>query len=126
MYLPSHRFPMSLRNEWYLKLRLSGFKDIEDSKGNLKSHDTRTIAFQNRDMIRDFFTELGHYLSQYPEIPDMHRTVLSQYIEGVHIKKIAAIVGRTPRTVGEIIKIYRDRILAGITSRASDNPEIDL
>jgi len=55
-------------DEWRAKLKESGFEDIECSRGHLKQHDRRTIAFQNRDTIAAFFSRLGEYLNEKKEV----------------------------------------------------------
>ena len=100
----------ALQIQWYEKLKASGFQDIEDSNGNLKQHNRRTIAFENRDRIRDFFTDLGHYIEHH-DIPPMHKQILTLYCNGSQIRQIELEVKRTRRMIHNIIKIYKDRIL---------------
>lgn len=106
---------LKLQLEWYAKLRESGFKDVEDRHGNLKQHNIRTIAYRNQDVIRDFFTDLGEYLSS-EVLSELHLTILSDYVEGMHIKKIAIHVKKSERTVRTIIGQHRDRVLRGSSS----------
>jgi hypothetical protein len=101
---------ITLQAKWYLKLKEEGFIDIEDSKGNLKQHNIRTIAYQNRDVIQEFFTDLGHYLETHWDIPDLHRKILELYCRGMHIKIIGEKVNRTSRTVYDILEIYKRKI----------------
>lgn len=100
-----------LQRDWYLKLKKDGFIDIEDEKGNLKQHNTRTISFENQELIREFFTNLGHYLAHNWDIPDLHRKILELYCRGMHIKAIGEKVNRTSRTIYDIVNIYKIKIL---------------
>lgn len=99
-----------LQREWYRKLKEDGFKDIEDSKGNLKQHDIRTISYQNRDLVINFIDDLSHYLSQYPDIPELHQEILREYCNGIHLSKIAVKVDRRRETIWKIITIYKDKL----------------
>lgn len=96
-----------LEKEWYDKLAKSGFEDIEDSHGCLKSQDKRTIAYQNQIQIRDFFLNLDTLLSHDYGMPKFDRRVLELFSEGVYIKVIAKKVRRSDRTVRSIINRYK-------------------
>jgi hypothetical protein len=97
----------TLRSQWYQKLKDEGFKDIEDSKGRLKRHDTRTIAFENRELIRQFHMDLASYLDSQPDISQTEYRVLELYSQGSRIIKIAELVNRHKSTVHTIIKNYK-------------------
>ncbi len=99
-----------LQLEWYTRLRNAGFRDIEDQRGNLKNYDRRTIAFDNRDEIAQFFRRLDHFLTQSTELPTEHFKILTLYARGVFIKTIAKECGRHRCTVMDIIKRYKKMI----------------
>jgi hypothetical protein len=103
---------MDLKSIWDKKLRDSGFKDIEDSKGRLKYHDTRTKAFNDRDALLHFFLSLDSYLSHQPKLPPQHRLVLELYSSGMHLNDIAPQVNCGLTKIKEIIKYYTTIILA--------------
>jgi hypothetical protein len=105
---------LKIQREWYAKLEKEGFVDIEKPQGHLKEQNRRTIAFQNRERIREFFTELGHFLSNTPGLPILHQRILSLYCDGKHIKFIAESTDRSTRNIRQIIAGYRDRILKEI------------
>lgn len=98
---------VTLRDEWYRRLEFSGFRDIEDSKENLKNYDRRTIAFDNRDMINKFYVRLDHFITEHPELPLLHKRILMLYSEGTYIKAIASQVDRCRWTVINVIKQYK-------------------
>mgnify|MGYP001557457359 CR=1 FL=1 len=110
MNSPEYR---TLRKIWNEKLRAVGFKDIEDCRGNLKQHDRRTIGFEHRELISDFFRRVDHYLTAHPEIPSLHRRILSLWSDGVKIKDICKKTRRCSAWVREIIRRYR-RLLLGM------------
>ena len=100
-----------LQKEWKEKLAQSEFQDIE--KGDrLKDFDRRTISFENREAIHDFFRRLDTFLTVNEQIPDLHRTILSLYSEGRIIRDICRAVGRGRTTVKGIISHYR-KVLTG-------------
>jgi hypothetical protein len=101
---------LSLQKEWREKLSRGGFADIEDPKGHLKTPDRRTIGFQNRDRIRDFFMDLDHYLTEHPEIPAEHRSVLEMYSEGFYLVHISKECKMSLTKVKVIISTYKKRI----------------
>lgn len=99
-----------LQRIWEEKLKDSKFKDIEDSKGNLKQYDRRTIAFDNRDHIYEFFCRLDAFLCQN-QLPWRHRAILMRYSRGQYLKEISESVGRGQRTVQKVIELYKEIIL---------------
>lgn len=104
-----------LNEEWRARLEESGFKDLESPKSHLKQHNRRTIAFDNRDALQNFYTKFEHYLThQAQTIPGKYMQVLSLYVNGVKVKGeggIAEQTGFTPRSCFLIIKKYKVVIL---------------
>jgi hypothetical protein len=97
-----------LQEEWYLKLAQSGFKDIEDRKGNLKQYDRRTIAFDNRESIYEFFVALDHYLTDHQDIPEPDKSILSLYSDGIFIIEICKQLGLKLSLVNKVISKYKE------------------
>lgn len=104
-----------LQKEWASKLKESGFDDLEDSKENLKPDgDRRTVAFENRDAIRDYYRKVDSYLTNTKNIPKKHRKVLELYSEGTPIEGdngIAVQTGLHYQGVHFVIKKYQKIIL---------------
>jgi hypothetical protein len=103
----------ALEKEWRQKLKEAGFEDIESPKGHLKQHNIRTISFENRDSLQDFFTSLGHYLATHT-IPMRDRHILELYAQGVYVKGdngIAEMSGLGRTTIYNIIKSYKNIII---------------
>lgn len=101
-----------LQAQWDQILKEAGFKDIEDRRGNLKKHDTRTIAYQNQSKIREFFLKLDHLLTIYHEMPRFERQVLERYSQGYHIKQIVKETHASDRHVRNVIDRYHGLIAA--------------
>lgn len=102
-----------INTEWKAKLKTSEFEDIERADGSLKDLNRRTISFDNRDQIRDFFLKLSEYL-QYTKLSKDHRQILSLYAEGVHIRgpnSITEQTGWSDKTVRIIISKHKKIIL---------------
>jgi DNA-binding NarL/FixJ family response regulator len=103
-----------LKKKWELKLKESGFKDIETSLGRLKQPNTRTIAFENRDLILDFFLKLDHYLSSdnSRRIPDRDRLILELFSQGKKLRDIAQQIQASESTVRNTVRVYKTVIIS--------------
>lgn len=101
----------ALQREWRKHLAESKFDDIEDEKENLRSHDRRTQAFDNREAIADFFRALDHYLTEHPEVPTGHRSILELYSRGLHQIDIAKRLAISRRTVYTVVYSYSQLIV---------------
>lgn len=103
-----------LNKEWREKLESAGFDDQEDEKENLKQKDERTIAFQNRDKIQNFYLKLDSYLTHNTEIPERDRKILELYSQGVKVKGKGGIVeqvGLSRDPVYQVIWKYKKILL---------------
>lgn len=100
-----------LTDKWYDLLKKDGFVDIEDSRQRLKNKDHRTIGFQNQEIIRNFFLALDSYLIT-AELEPLHRNILQLYTQGIFLKEIARRVGRSEPRIRQIIKHYKEVIIA--------------
>ncbi len=99
-----------INKEWRKRLKNDGFQDIEDASENLEQYDRRTIAFENRDRILEFFLKLDHYLTNTKGIPKKHRQILELYSAGTYIKGPNGIIeqtGLSDKQVRNIIKKYK-------------------
>lgn len=103
---------MTIQKEWYAKLAKEGFNDIEDKKGNLKQYDRRTIAFDNREAIFDFFTKLDHLLEHRKDIPQEDRDILHLYSQGIQLNNIAKLLTTGIWNIKRTIKRYKLLLLS--------------
>lgn len=104
---------LTLKEYWDLKLKESGFEDIEKN-GQLKQKNRSTIAFQNRDKIIAFFDKLLSYLNESTDIPDLDRKILSLYAEGIRIQGKNGIIQKVDRSdsfIRNTIRRYKILIL---------------
>lgn len=101
---------LKIQRQWYARLRNEGFIDIENEREKLRDKNRRTIGFEDREYIREFFTEIGyHLLNRPPNIPKLHTDILLHYIEGMYINDIAVEVKRGRRWVNHILALYIKR-----------------
>jgi len=98
---------------WYNKLKAEGFVDIEDSRQNLKQHNTRTIAYRNQDIILDFYLKLDKFLNERTDLKATHRKILELYSSGAKIIVIARQVRLSRMSIYRIITRYKREILNG-------------
>lgn len=102
----------ALEREWMDRLAGSGFEDIETPKGQIKDGNRRTVAFDNRDRLRDFFLILDHFLTAYPDMPRHERRVMELHSTGAKLRVIAHETRLTFINVRRIIRRYRGIVLA--------------
>lgn len=100
-----------LQSQWYEKLKESGFNDIENKKEKLKEYDRRTISFDNRDIIRDFFIRLDHFVTNSSNIPKLHRQILELYSDGRYLGEIAKQVRCSRSKIKLVVYHYKKLII---------------
>lgn len=103
--------PKILQQLWQQKLKDSGFEDIEDSKGRLKQYDRRTQAFDNRDMVLEFYSRLDEFLNTCQTLDATHRRILELYSDGVHNTVIQTQIGLSRARIQQILRMYRLKIM---------------
>lgn len=100
-----------LDSKWRKKLEKSGFPDIEDGKGNLKTYDRRTIAWDNRTRVSTFFTKLEAFLCDDDSLGRRQKRILKLYAEGARVTEISKRTHVTKRYVHYVITKTRRLIL---------------
>jgi len=111
--------------KWNKKLEKSGFIDIEDARGNLKSKDNRTSNYRDRENVRYFFGILDWFMNCYQSMPKFDRRVMQMYSDGEYVKDIVKCSRSSDKHVRNVIKRYRGLVLAIIKMLGStDNPHI--
>lgn len=112
-----------LREEWYAKLALAGFKDIEQDDDKLKAwHSMRFLGYnranvQNQDATRDYYYHAYQFLNSNRFRRKIHKLIWEQHVEGVSIRDIVELLTKdgaydTDRNeVWSIIKHYRKKML---------------
>lgn len=99
-----------LQSRWYDKLKESGFNDIENKKEKLKEYDRRTIAFDNRDAIRDFFIRLDHFITKSHTLPPPHKKILELYSNGLYLSEIAQQMNCSRSKIKLVVYHYKKLI----------------
>jgi DNA-binding NarL/FixJ family response regulator len=100
-----------LRDQWYEKLKDTDFNDLEDTRGNLKNPDIRTIAWKNRERISEFYDKLNDYLRVTKGIKRRDRHILKLWGEGVYMTEIAVRKKLSYTTIKAIISKHKKLIL---------------
>jgi hypothetical protein len=95
-----------LKQQWYQRLKDEGFIDIEMPDGSLKTYDRRTVAFDFRQQIMEFFLDLDQYIAQ-TQLKLFDKQVLILYSGGMHVKEIAYCLGVTRQWISRIIRIHK-------------------
>ena len=95
-----------LKQLWYQRLKDEGFIDIETDGGALKSYDRRTIAFDHRQRILEFYLELDRYIAD-AKMDQLDRTVLMALSDGFHVTEIARMLGFSRQWITKIIKKHK-------------------
>lgn len=101
-----------LKLEWYSKLKDNGFKDLEDSKGNLYQPNLRTITWQNKERILEFFLSVGSYLNSDTYIRGKDRVILVLWSNGRKLTEISSITGVSYSQIRVIINKHKKVILS--------------
>jgi len=100
----------ALNKLWRVRLKESGFTDLEDEKGNLAVKDSRTQAFATPGATITFFALLTEYLNASKTISPRDRIILELYSNGVYITGKNGIVEQTgwsDRTIRNIITKHK-------------------
>lgn len=100
-----------LKEFWYQKLEESGFKDIEDNNGYIKTPNSKNNAFHAREDIRDFFIALDHFLNESKSIKGKHRSILEMYSNGFKYTSISKTLKVPYSTVCWVIYKYRAKVI---------------
>ena len=109
-----HKTPdfRELERIWRRKLKQDKFQDIEDRKERLIEKNKRTIAYENQELIRDYFLDLDHFMTHFPEMPKFERQVMELYCRGIYICDIAKQTRVKRLKVFRIVRRYKDLIIA--------------
>lgn len=101
-----------LKKKWYDQLKAKGFNDIEKPTGELYQPELRTIAWANRDVIREFFLKLDEYLNKHRhEMPVKDQVIMDLFSKGLKLKDICALVKPCRTRVCAIIRYYKHLVL---------------
>src|SRR5690606_10178631 len=84
---------VQLRDEWYEKLRESGFDDIEYSSGAIRT-DTKLIERMSRgDGNAEFYRRVSCFLHEFKWASETEEHIWELYSEGVPYRDIAERLG---------------------------------
>lgn len=100
-----------LRDQWYAKLKQSGFKDIEDvnsQRESLKIWDSKCFArdynkFYFRCRYR-YFKMCEWFLEFYNFDSDRDKSIWAYHSQGLYVREIAHIINSNKDTVNRTIR----------------------
>lgn len=102
-----------LKVKWDKKLKDSGFEDIENKDGSLKSStDPRTIATAMRDGRAEYYNQAGNFLNTFSFPKPKEQLIWYMHCNGDAFRYIAKVVGVTFYEVRTIVVKYQK--LAGL------------
>lgn len=98
-----------LNAKWRKKLEKSGFEDIENDRGELRSSDSSEYI-RNFDPIaagakEEYFRRAGFFLYEYKFETELERRIWELHVEGASIREIVRILKKRG-----LKKIYKRRI----------------
>lgn len=110
-----------LQKEWYKKLKQSGFNDLEyiDGDGNVLDWMRGSSKFVSteRDNVHvpsllysntlDYYLNMGEKLENIEFESEEHKYIFSLHVEGLSLRKIAALVSFSHVKVLRIINKYK-------------------
>lgn len=106
-----------LKDEWYKKLKDTGFDDQENSRERLYEKNNRTVSWVNQDRIRDFFLAVDTFLVT-AQIPLKHREILTLWSDGRYLTEISKELRIPYITVCRAIYKYKSDILKNMSNFA--------
>ena len=117
---------------WYKKLEESGFKDIEDDKGQLKRTSTsRNIPLVAWTAKLDYFQMATNFLEDYKFNSEIERLIWEYHSEGLSVREISDILTKanvqsisvTRNPIWEIIKRLKKSMYAMYVAPKSEYHE---
>ncbi len=98
-----------LNEKWRKKLKKSGFEDIENDKGQLRSSDSSEYV-KNFDPIaayakEEYFRRAGFFLYSHKFETSLERKIWELHVEGASIREIVKILKKRG-----LKNIHRDKI----------------
>lgn len=82
---------LKIKDEWYKKLKASGFNDIEHKDGSINpSHIRRQQKHPiYREAIQEYYYMCYHFLHEYAFPNEIERVIWEYHTEGVGVRDIA-------------------------------------
>lgn len=92
--------------DWAAALEDAGFVDLE----RVSEPDRRTLLWDNREIILDFFLCLDHLMTNYPEMPEFERRVMTLFSSGTRINEIVRQTRASRKGIYNIIVRYKNLV----------------
>ena len=98
------KIPTDLQNHWEEVLQKEGL--------SLKQKNNRTIRFQNKDSIRDFFLTLDCLITHNPIMDRFEKKVLLKYSSGMSVVQITKELRVSRGKINRVIQRYKGIVIA--------------
>lgn len=112
-----------LQAVWEKKLEQSGFEDIEQADGNLKTWHSEWYKYRSGlevDMGREeYYRHAGYFLYEYQFKNEMERRIWELHAEGLSIRNI--VIALKPRYKKTVYKRKVHEILKPLVKKVIDN-----
>lgn len=101
----------ALKAKWYKKLQKSGFDDIENDYGELKTYSGSKLGDASNVLVKvqarqEYYRLAGHFLHDYKFESKLHRLIWELHSTGVAGKPIAKIL-RAKRFKTNYITVFQ-------------------
>lgn len=105
-----------LQKKWYDKLKKEGFKDIEQSDGNLKEWASSRLLTPGHmpsrtlwnDSVEQYFRLAGFFLNDYEFKSELEKYIWSLHCDGRSIKDIVKVItSKKKREQNKLVRSYK-------------------
>lgn len=103
----------ALQKYWNSRLKASGFEDIEDDSGNLKTYASsiqHSVSADEYTERQDYFLHASSFVDS-PYLKGRDNFMWKLYCEGVENTQIANLTGLTESRVSQILKALDRRLM---------------
>jgi hypothetical protein len=114
-----------LKAEWYKKLKLQGFNDIEYEDGSIACSvptGYRNKVVYQQEIVRDYYYMCYHFLHEHQFETQLHKIIWEYHTDGMSIRNIAETLKKAKikvlnksqidRIVRKLVKIMKSRYLS--------------
>lgn len=104
-----------LQLEWDKKLKDSGFNDIEDSKGRLKTWSTYfqqpNVTVEGVLANQEYYNLAGKFLHDFHFDKEIHKVIWEYHANGMSIRDIVRTLGRAKVINPSVGSLYSRKII---------------
>ena len=113
-----------LQQEWYTKLKTSGFADIEHADGSINSSKPYLMRAAHQvyqDSVQEYYYLCYHFLNEHTFKSELEKVIWEYHTEGISNRQIATILKKIKINAGkdkiriivnQLIKIMKEKYLS--------------